>query len=162
MRTTLAAACVFLSCLSAGAMAQSPPGVLEQAGGLNCIARLEDDARSADRTSLECEFRPMGSEVDRLRYSGELVGSGLWLVDPGPVRLFWRVLAPTRKLDARALEGDYDITSRNDFKLAENGHNVLFGGDADAIALQLNAPVVDGIRPSTRMTLRLEASEGRG
>jgi hypothetical protein len=36
---------------------------------------------------------------------------GLWLVDPGPVRLIWRVLAPTQKLDPRAADQFAAVTT---------------------------------------------------
>lgn len=81
-------------------------------------------------------------------------GEGLYLVDPGGVRTVWNVLAPTRELRPDALEGDYDVVSKHNFKYAEDRPNLLIGGMDDVVALELVAPPVDPISPSTRLTLR--------
>jgi len=140
--------------LSGGATGKENQGVLRQVGSLHCLARLVDDASSADMTTLQCQLRLEGPGMKAQDYEGELVGSGLWLVDPGPVRLLWAVLAPVEAIDKQGLTGDYDIVSSNDFKLAEAKENVLFGGPADSIALELLSPTVDGIGKSTRLTLK--------
>ncbi len=134
-------------------------GVMQRVGGLHCIAQRGEARAGADKTLLQCQFRAMGEQVKAQAYEGEIVGSGLWLVDPGPVRLTWHVIAPTKQLDERALAGDYDIASSNNYKLAEGSSNILFGGAGDSIALELLAPRVDGISASTRLTLRPSPGE---
>jgi hypothetical protein len=84
--------------------------------------------------------------------TGTLHGSALYLVDGG-IRVFWRVLSPTDKLEPTALAGDYDITSKFGFKYAQQRSDVLVGGMNDSVALELVTPTVDAINPSVRLTL---------
>lgn len=135
--------------------AKDPTRVMRGVGALHCLARLDQRSEAIDTTRLECQFRLMGPRTKAQFYEGEIVGTGLWLVDPGPVRLAWHVLAPTRQLDVHALAGDYDTVSSHDLALAKTSPNILFGGKGESIALELMAPVVDGISPSTRLTLRV-------
>lgn len=152
---------LFLLSLPATAAAQEKTGVLRQAGALHCLATLADDG-PPETTDLQCQLRLTDGELTTRHYEGEIVGSGLWLVNPGPVRLVWQVLAPTDDIDPDALEGDYDIVARHDYDLAETDKNALFGGDADSIALRLLAPAVDGINPSTLLTLQTASAPHKG
>jgi hypothetical protein len=83
-----------------------------------------------------------------------MYGRGLYLVDPGGVQVLWNVLAPTSALEPTAIAGDYDIVSKHGFKDAQSRPNLLIGGSNDVVGLELIAPPVDAIDPSTRLTLR--------
>lgn len=138
---------------SIGLQAQSTdpiPGRLKLAGALHCLASR---AEGAATTKLTCSLRLQEVDVSEQSFEGVLHGEGLYLVSPGGVRTVWNVLSPTRRLRPEALEGDYDVHSKHKFAYAQQKANVLVGGMDDVIALELVAPRVDPISPSTRMTL---------
>lgn len=83
-----------------------------------------------------------------------LYDEGLYLVWPGQVRTLWNVLAPTRQLPPEAVEGEYDTVSKHDFADAKKTPNLLIGGMNDVVVLELVAPLIDPIGPSTRLILR--------
>jgi hypothetical protein len=127
------------------------PGNLKQVGALHCLA---SKAQGAPTTKLTCDLKLSQAQAAQKRYEGIMFGEGLYLVSPGPVRVLWNVLAPTRLLEPTALAGDYDIVSKHGFAYARENRNVLVGGMDDVVGLELISPQVDAITPSTRLTLR--------
>jgi hypothetical protein len=126
-------------------------GVLKPVGALHCSATR---AEGAATSKLACTLRLMGADADQAKFEGLLYGEGLYLVSPGIIRTLWNVLSPTRRLPIHALEGEYDTKSKHDFAYVRHKQNLLIGGMNDTVVLDLIAPRVDPISPSTRLTLR--------
>lgn len=126
-------------------------GVMKLVGGLHCavgpVANLEVPAE------LACELRLMAPAPARLGLAGRMTGSGLPLLAPGQITLFWTVYAPTLHLDPVAVEGTYDVGSRHGFVIAEQSDRVLVGGMNDSVVLELVAPRINPISQDTRLVL---------
>lgn len=127
--------------------------ILKQAGAMTCGATPGDTELHQKVTHLECSLKIFGSS-DSHAVTGKLYGSGLYLVEPGGIRVTWSVLSPTTNLRPDALAGTYDTRSEFAFEHVENNQNVLVGGMNDNVALELLAPaLIDAINPSVRLTL---------
>jgi hypothetical protein len=131
------------------------PGVLQYAGSLSCEAGLAQEPRVADTMLLDCKLK-LTDDLDEIAYEGKLIGADLWRAYVGPVRVAWDVFAPTKSLQADTLKGDFDIASKQDFKIAGTRENILYGGVNGKVALRLIAPRSATLSPATRLTLRID------
>jgi hypothetical protein len=134
------------------------PGTLQIVGALHCRLALAEGEPRLERTLLNCQYRQHNHSQKPVQLTGEMVGSGLWLVNPGVVSVMWNVLAPTPTVHPRDIAGDYDIEPSYNYALADKRSNILYGGLGDTFALELVSARLDGISPSTRMTLRVGPS----
>ena len=150
---------LLMGCVIGEAVAQDKyPGTLQIVGVLHCRAALAEGEPRLERTLLNCQYRQHNHSQEPVQLTGEMVGSGLCLVEPGVVRLMWNVLAPTPTVNPRDMAGDYDIEPSYNYALAEKRSNILYGGLGDTFALELVSVPLEGISPSTRMTLRVGPS----
>lgn len=94
----------------------SPAGLAQNVGVMNLVGGLHCAVREAGPlevpAGLDCELRLMAPSPARLDLTGRMTGSGLPLITPGQITLFWNVYAPTRHLDPLAVEGEYDVNPR--------------------------------------------------
>lgn len=153
-----------LASLFAAASAAASPSAraqadLQRVGALACLASERDTPRQDDVTSLTCYLNLFGGKPS-LRFSGTMQGRDVVLVEPGTQRVLWSVLAPVRNVEPTALAGTYDSASTHNFPFVKQHSNVLAGGMAGSIVLELVSPTVDAIGPTTRLELRL--AEGSG
>ncbi|MEZ5818112.1 MAG: DUF992 domain-containing protein [Hyphomicrobiaceae bacterium] len=156
-------AAIALACMSgkpSSSLAEGNyPGTLQVVGALHCRAALDNSQPRLERTMLNCQYRQNNHSQKPVQLSGVLVGSGLWQVDPGVVRLMWNVLAPTDSVRPTDIAGDYDIAPSYAYKLAEKRDNILYGGLGDTFALELASGTLK-VPASTRLTLRLTGGTG--
>jgi hypothetical protein len=127
---------------------------LQRVGALACLASEKDTQRQEDVTTLTCDLNLFGGKPS-LRLSGTMHGRNVTLVEPGTRRVVWSVLAPVRNVEPKALAGAYDTASAHNFPSMEKRSDVLAGGMAGSIVLQLVTPTVDAIGPTTRLELRV-------
>lgn len=140
--------------LVAGCSSVSGQDALQRVGALACLASEANTQRQGDVTDLTCDLNLFGDKPP-LRLSGTMHGRNVTLVEPGTRRVIWSVLAPVRNVEPTALAGAYDTTSAHHFPSVEKRSDVLAGGMAGSIVLQLVTPTVDAIGPTTRLELRV-------
>ena len=139
--------------LTSRAAAQSPDATpaLKPVATLECTAsRLRDRPTG---TKLACTLRA-DHKAGETKYEGEMYGEALYLLAPNDIRVSWKVSAHTQSVKAQQLEGDYDRVSRHGLAYPRNNRKVLMGGKDDLVALELVAPVIEGLDASTFLTLR--------
>lgn len=127
--------------------------VLKRAGSLACLAAAED-ASEDNGTSLTCELNLFGDKP-QLRLKGTLHGRGLDLVEARTRRVVWSVLAPAVNVEPTAIAGSYDTKTAHNFPYVKERTDVLAGGMAGSIVLQLVSPTVDAIGPETRLEIHV-------
>lgn len=88
----------------------------------------------ASRKDLTCVFRR--SDGQRFRYSGKVVLVGIDMGVNQRVAIDWAVFAPTRRIGANDLRGNYGGLSAGLSLSLGLGMNVLVGGSNNTIALQ--------------------------
>ncbi|MEL6299573.1 MAG: DUF992 domain-containing protein [Pseudomonadota bacterium] len=153
--TVLTAALVVALPLAGHATTPKAEKTLQPIGSLSCTGSRAAEETQPTTTKLECEMRLQAAAPGArgTAFTGEVVGTDLWLVKPGSVELFFTIFAPTREVAAAALAGDYDLTTRQNFASADGSGNRLYGGDADAFALELTRPGGVTMNASTKLTL---------
>lgn len=132
-------------------VADSQQFELVRVGALVCQTRAAEAQQEKAETLLSCTFRSDGDAVQQ-EYSGKMSGHGLYLTEPGGVEAIWGVLAMTPQLDPKALAGKYDKRSKYEFQRSERT-DILFGGDQDAIGLELVMPTLGPLSPDTVLEL---------
>ncbi len=134
-------------------VADSQQFELVRAGALVCQTKAADAQQENAETLLSCAFRLDGDAVQQ-EYAGKMSGHGLHLIEPGGVDAIWGVLAMTRELDPKALAGRYDRNAKHEFRRSGRT-DILFGGDRDAIGLELVTPLLGPLSPDTVLELEL-------
>ena len=139
----------------AGLPAVAAPQELQRVGALDCLGHAANTgAPHGGDTRLVCELH-LYNDKPPLALEGTMFGRGVYLVSPGGRHVMWSVLAPGENIEPTAVAGSYDTRSAHHFAYVKERSDVLAGGLAGSIVLQLVEPTIGAIGPSTRLELHV-------
>ena len=135
--------------------AVAAPRDLQRVGALDCLSHAANTgAPHGGGTRLVCELH-LYNDKPPLELKGTMFGRGVYLVSPGGRHVVWSVLAPVENIESTAVAGTYDTRSAHHFPYVKERSDVLAGGLAGSIVLQLVEPTIEAIGPATRLELHV-------
>jgi Protein of unknown function (DUF992) len=117
------------------ALPAAAQGTQIEVGTLTCSGAGGIGMIVGSRKSFSCSFRS-ANDGFRERYAATITRYGLDLGITGPTTIVWTVLAAERRLQRRALAGNYTGASADASVVIGGGANLLVGGSKRSIALQ--------------------------